>query len=466
MNDSTPTLRERLHRLWRWLLSPARGSGLHLPAALRLVAGLALFVLIGALLLLLPGVTTRPISLSDAFFTATSAVIVTGLSVVTTSTDFTFFGQIILLLLIQIGGLGFMAMVVMMIQLLGQKVSLANRLALTKAMGLENSGSILEILTRSILYVLAVEALGAVLLFIYWSIRGIVSPDKIFFYSIFHAVSAFCNAGFDLFAGTPQYPDGIPNDNGTLLILGTLVVLGGLGIPVVMDLSSPGKRLSLHSRITIVAAISLTLAGWVGLFVAERSQGGVVADAPLASSLVQTWFQSVSTRTAGFPGLDSFNRVGAASRLLIVSLMFIGSGPASMGGGVSTGTFAVLGLAVWNVARGSSRVQVFKRTIPDATVRRAAVVMVTALGTVLVASWLILITSRFSFNTVLFEVISALATSGLSMGITDQLNPFGRLVIMSMMFFGRLGTVTIMIALFQRRYARKRLRYPEESILI
>ncbi len=456
--------------IFRRLALLGRDSSKRTPIPLRLVGGLALLILIGTLLLLAPGMTTQPISPMEAFFTATSAVTVTGLSVIPTSTGFTYLGQIVLLLLIQAGGVGFISLIVLALHLMGRYVSLMDRLALTRAMGLDKPGRILQILRNAILGMFVIEGAGAALLYLHWRAAGIAPPGKAGFYALFHAVSAFCNAGFDLFSGLPAYPNGLPNDNITLIILGVLVLLGGLGIPVFMEAFSRyrRKRMSLNTWLTLITAAGLILLGWGGLFFSEHLMGhGVIRDEGIVNALVQTWFQSVSTRTAGFPGLHSFSLVGSDSRLLIITLMFIGSAPASMGGGITTGSFAVLTLAVWNYVRGSDSVQVRHRTISQATVRRAAVALLISLAVVIIASWLILLTNQFSFNKALFEVVSALATCGLSMGVTGDLNAFGRLIIIAMMFFGRAGVVTLMMALTQHDpYHRRHLDFPEEDVLV
>ena len=441
------------------------------PIPLRILSGLLVLVLMGTLLLSLPGVATRPLTLLERVFTATSAVTVTGLAVTTTSTDFTRFGQIVLLLLIQVGGVGYMFAAVVTMRLLGRHISLLDRLALTSSMGLDRPTGILRLLWRVLLAMLVIEGSGALLLYVHWRSSGIVPADQALFYAIFHAVSAFGNAGFDLFAGLPRYPDGIPGDSRTLIIMGSLVVLGGLGIPVFSDfLVRRGRkqlrRLSLHTRITLGTAVLLTIIGWLGLFLAERQVGGAIAGLPLEQQLVHTWFQSVSARTAGFPGFRDFTLLDPASRLLMTALMFIGSAPASMGGGITTGTFAVMGLAVWSFAKGSPDVQISKRTIARDTVPRAAAILTLSLGVVVTAVWLILFTNPLELNTVLFEVVSAFATPGLSLGITNQLNPFGLLVIMIMMFWGRSGALTIAMALAQRQKPRQLLRYPEETVLV
>jgi len=439
-----------------------------LPVTLRLVTGLALLITVGTALLLLPGITTRSITVSDALFTAASAASVTGLTVLTTSTDFTLPGQIVLLCLIQLGGVGYMVLVALALQLVGRRVSLLDRLAVSKSLGQDKPAAILRLLRQVVVGILLIEGVGALLLFLHWRLSGIVAPDQAAFYAIFHAVSAFCNAGFDLFVGLPQYPRGIPGDNLTLLIMGGLIVLGGLGVPVFVDLSQLRRRrqLTSHTHLTLIVVVVLTLAGWIGLFVAETQAGGVLVSSPLSERLVHTWFQSVSTRTAGFPGLRDFDQLLPPSRLLVMGLMFIGCAPASLGGGITTGTFGVLALALRSSVRGHSVVRFRKRTVPHETIRRAAAVLSISLLLVFMASWLILVTHEMALSDVLFEVVSALATCGLSLGITGELNLFGRFIIILMMFWGRLGALTIAIALVQLRPEKNLVEYPEATLLI
>lgn len=438
------------------------------PVALRLVFGLALLIIGGTLLLLLPGITTRAITVSDALFTATSAATVTGLTVLTTSIDFTRTGQVVLLCLIQLGGVGYMFLVALALQLLGRQVSLLDRLAVSRSLGLDKPTAILRLLRQVVVGIFLIEGVGALLLYVHWRLSGIVAPDEAAFYAIFHAVSAFCNAGFDLFVGLPAYPRGIPGDNLTLLIMGTLIVLGGLGIPVFVDFSQlrRRRRLTSHTHLTLIVIVVLTLVGWVGLFVAETQAGGVLKTSPLSERLVHTWFQSVSTRTAGFPGLRDFDQMLPPSRLLVMALMFIGCAPASLGGGISTGTFGVLALALRSSVQGHTVVRFRKRTVPHETIRRAAAVLSISLLLVFVATWLILVTHQMPFSDALFEVVSALATCGLSLGITGELNLFGRFIIILMMFWGRLGALTIAVALLQPRPEKELVHYPEATLLI
>jgi trk system potassium uptake protein TrkH len=283
-----------------------------LPVPLRLLVALAGLIAIGTGLLLLPWMTTQPISFMDALFTATSASAVTGLSVLTTSTAFTRLGQWVLLFLMEAGGLGFMVKLVLTLRLLGRHISLVDRLAVSSSLGLASPKGILQVLGRTVAYMLAVEGVGALILWAHWRLSGIVPAGDAAFYALFHSVAAFCNAGFDLFAGLPQYPAGIPTDPITLLALGWLVIIGGLGIPVYMELlhrrtarkeGARLRRLSLQTRLALWSALALVLIGWVGLLLGEFRQGGVLAGLPLGERVLRAWFQSAATRTAGFAGL-------------------------------------------------------------------------------------------------------------------------------------------------------------------
>ena len=438
------------------------------PVAVRLVLGLVIIISLGTLMLLLPGMTTRPITVMDAWFTATSASTITGLTVLTTSKDFTLLGQIVLLCLIQLGGVGYMVLIALALQLLGRRVSLLDRLAVSTSLGLDKPAAILRLLRQVVAGIFIIEGVGAMLLYLHWRFSGIVAPEKAAFYAIFHAISAFCNAGFDLFAGLPEYPRGIPGDNITLLIMGWLIVLGGLGIPVFVDFSQfrRRRRLTSHTQLTLIVVVFLTLLGWLGLYLSETKAGGILEMASLSERLVHTWFQSVSARTAGFPGLRDFSQLLPESRLLLMMLMFFVCAPASLGGGITTGTFGVLGLVFWNSVHGRSTVRFRKRSVSNETIRRAAAVLSISLILVFVATWLILFTHDLAFSDALFEVVSALATCGLSLGVTGELNSFGRVVIILMMFWGRLGALTIAVALLQTRPEKQLVQYPEATLLI
>lgn len=436
------------------------------PIALRLVLGLALLVLIGTLLLLLPGVGAhRPLQLNEAVFTAVSALSVTGLSLIVPGRDLTLLGQTILLLLIQIGGVGFMVVAVMLFKLLGRQVTLTDRLALRDSLGLLSLRALLQLTRRILVTVLAIEGIGAALLWLHW--RDTLGDGRAVFFGVFHAVSAFCNAGFELWSGLPGYPGSLPNDAWTLTILGSLIVLGGLGIPVLYELATSLRlqRLSLHTRLTLAISALLICGGGVGIALAESRAAGVLADTSWDRQLVLAHFQSVSARTAGFSALPTFETLTPASQLLMLALMFIGSAPASMGGGITTGTAVVLLVALWSFVQGKPTAQIGGWSIETGTVRRAAAILTVSLLLLVLATWLILMTHTTTLDAALFEVVSAFATCGMSLAFTTELNPFGQIVIMVMMFWGRLGALTIVVALAQQRRTA-RVQYPEAPMLI
>ena len=445
-----------------------------LPIPLRLVVALATLIGIGTLLLRLPWMTTQRISIMDALFTSTSASAVTGLSVLTTSTAFTRLGQWVILLLMQFGGLGFVVTVVLTLRLLGRQISLIDRLAVSNSLGLASPKAIVQILGRTMLFMLAIEGIGAAILWAHWRSSGIVPVGDAAFYALFHAIAAFCNAGFDLFTGLPQYPEGLPADPITLLTLGWLVIIGGLGIPVYMELlhrrterkdGARLRRLSLHTRLALWSALVLVLAGWLGLLLSEYRQPGVLENVSFSERGLRAWFQSVAARTAGFASLSDFANLHEASRLLLICLMFIGSAPASMGGGITTGTISILTIAVWSFARGYATVHAGQRTISLAMVWRAVTILVISQGVVIVATWLLLFSQNLDFSAALFEVVSAFSTTGLSLGVTGQLDALGRLLIIAVMFWGRLGAITILLALLKRDTRASLVEYPEETIL-
>lgn len=417
--------------------------------------------------MMLPWVSTASgLSFSDALFTTVSALSVTGLTVITPSLELTVLGQICLVCLIQLGGVGYMVLAILIFRLLGRAVSLADRLALKDALGLLNISGIVELAKKVFIAVLTVEAVGAVLLFFHWSRVGPLadeSPGKVAFYAGFHAISAFCNAGFNLFNGTYDFPD----DSISLLIIGGLVALGGLGIPVIFDFIArrKAKHFSLHTKLTLIVTACLFLFGMLGILISESRPGHLLDQLPVARQLELSAFHSVSCRSGGFIAVPEFQYLAPASQLITFTLMFIGCGPASMGGGITTGTFLVMLLALFAYIRRQSTPIVYGRAIPGEMVRKAAAVLTVSLFAVLTGSGLILLTHETTLDAALFEVVSAFATCGLSLGFTENLNEFGRLVVVCMMFWGRLGALTVLFA-FTRPGVLRRVTYPEEKILI
>jgi trk system potassium uptake protein TrkH len=447
----------------------ASTQGKPLPSAPRLVGGLALLVGLGTVLLMLPiSAKGEALAFNEALFTATSALSVTGLSIISPVNDLSLFGQIILLLLIQMGGVGFMVVTVVILRLIGRRISLADRLSLSDSLGLLVPGAILTLTKRILTTVLAVEGVGALLLYLDWRGDPRLSEAQALFYAIFHAVSAFCNAGFDLFTGMEGYPEGIPKDNFSLTVLGMLIFFGGLGIPVLTNLLIfyRERRLTLHTRITLTVVGFLIVLGTIGLLIGESRTAGTLSGESFPRQLLIAAFQSVSARTAGFASIADFEALTPASQLLLISLMFIGCPPASMGGGITTGTFAVLTISLWSYVRGLPTAQFSRRSLAQGMLRKALAVLTVAVFVVFLATWLLLMTHTTTLDRALFEVVSAFATCGLSLGFTDELNLFGQWVIIFVMFWGRLGALTIILAFAQPQGQPQPLTYPEEQILI
>lgn len=425
-----------------------------------LVFGFLGIILLGTLLLALPVATKdgHSIGLLDSLFTATSAVCVTGLVAVDTGTTFSLFGQAVLLVLIQVGGLGFMVFATRAMMMLGRRISIKNRLLIRESMN-GTSLSNLGILTRHyLLLALGIEAVGAALLVIrfvpmYGLRRGL-------WFAVFHAVSAFCNAGFDLF-GRFSSLTGFATDPLVLITVAALIVLGGLGFSVILEVlrSRHGlKNLSLHARIVLTFTLALLLAGTAFYTLVERGRLDVF----------NAFFQSVTMRTAGFNSVD-LSAFTDSSKLFSSLLMMVGASPASTGGGMKTTTVAVVALLIFSVVKGDDGVNAARRRISADTVRRALAVValfltMLTLGTI---SLSIIENGRFALADVLFECASAMGTVGVSAIGTPNLHPVSRVVLLPMMFLGRVGPLTLAVAIARRQGGIKPVaRLPEEKIMI
>lgn len=434
---------------------------------LSLIGGLAALAALGTVLLALPiSGAERPLRLNEAFFTAVSAVATTGLSVITPGKDLSLFGQIVLLLLMQLGGIGFMVTAVTVFRLIGKRVTFAERLSLRDSLGLVSAGQILRLTTRLLLAVLAIEAVGALVLWLNWAPQ--FGAGWAAYYAIFHSVSAFTNASFDLFAGSPTAPAGFPTDTLTLLTLASLIFLGGIGIPVISDvlLYRRRRRFSLHTRLTLVTSLVLIIVGTLLFFLAELKFRGVFSDESVGRLWLLSFFHSIASRTSGFVVSARFSQLEPANGLLLIVLMFIGAAPASMGGGITTSTFAVLVLAMASFIRGHTEIRAGGRIIPFELVYKAVAIVTGAAMVIAVVTWLLLFThENVSLVAALVETVSAFSTSGYSLALTGQLNLFGQLLIAGLMFFGRLGTLTIIVAL-ARPNTPAAVSYPEERILM
>lgn len=452
------------------------------PAQLFIMSFLGL-VLLGTLLLMLPKATYEGLSAIDALFTATSAVCVTGLAVVDTGTYFTPFGQFIILLLIQIGGLGIMTFASYFSYFFRGKSSYENQLMLKDMTNSEKLGEVFSVLKKIIFVTFAIELLGAVLIFISLERPEAAGIINQIFFSVFHAVSAFCNAGFSTLTGG-LYEAHIRFNYPFQLIIAFLLILGGIGFPIVFNLSryfiyavksqilrfsSPSEKkylpwiLNLNTRLVLSTTAILLLGGTLLIFILEYYN--TLAEHGFTGKVVTAFFTAATPRTAGFNSVD-FASLNFPTIMLIFLLMWIGGSPASTGGGIKTSTFAIAILNFISLAKGRNRIEVFRREIADISVRRAFAII--SLSLVVIGLAIILIAHFDREKTLLaiaFECFSAYSTVGLSLGITAALSMPGKIVIIITMFVGRVSMLTIMIALLRRIRAVK-YRYPKEEILM
>ncbi|NLG79959.1 MAG: Trk family potassium uptake protein [Firmicutes bacterium] len=431
-----------------------------------LVAGFAALILIGAVILALP-VSSRDgkaLPFVDALFTATSAVCVTGLVVVDTHDQFSLFGQLVILCLIQVGGLGIMTVSTLIFLLLGRRVTLRSRLLIQEAMNQLTLEGMVRLIRKVLLVTAVVEGFGALLLAIRWSFD--MGFPRCLYYGVFHAVSGFCNAGFDLFGGFRSLT-GYAADVWVNLVMTGLIIIGGLGFSVVSEVIAHrrGCKLSLHARVVLLTTAVLIAAGTVVIFLLELDNPATLKPLSPLGKALSAYFQAVTPRTAGFNTLP-IGDMRAATQLFIIILMFIGASPGSTGGGIKTSTFATLLLAVRSVVRGREDVEVFERRVPHRIVYRALAVSMISLALVIVITMALSIVRHDGLLPVLFEATSAFGTVGLSMGITPSLSALGKVLIIFTMFAGRVGPLTVATAIAQRQHAANAVRYPEERVMV
>ena len=446
-----------------------KGKGFRHAESILALGSLAM-ILLGTVLLALPVASRsgKGIGLFDSLFTATSAVCVTGLVAVDTGTTFSLFGQVVLLVLIQVGGLGFMVFATMIMVALGRKISIRGRMLIRESMNGTSLSDLGRLTWLYLLLSLAIETVGTILL----SIRlvPLFGWKHGIWRALFHAVSAFCNAGFDLF-GSYASLTAFSGDLLVLLTVAMLIILGGLGFAVILETlrNRQGFRgLSLHTRIVLVTTLSLVLIGTVFYWLAERTNPETLAGCDEGEKVLNAFFQSVTMRTAGFNSFD-LSRIRDGSKLFSSVLMMIGASPASTGGGIKTTTFAVLVLLMLSVVRGENEVNIARRRLSGDITRRALAVSVLFLTTLVTGTLAITFieNGRFPLEDILFEASSAMGTVGVSAIGTPALHPASRAVLLPMMFLGRVGPLTLAFAVAKRQGKIKTLsKYPEERIMI
>lgn len=429
-----------------------------------LVGGFAALTALGTLLLLLPFATApgRTTSFLDALFTATSAVSVTGLVVVDTGTHWTFFGQAVVLVLIQLGGLGFMTASTLIFTLLGRRATLRERLLLREALGAGALGEVTRLAWNIVVMTFAVELTGLLIFFIRFT-RDAPLPTAIW-WSAFHSISAFNNAGFDVLG---EFRSLTPYNQDAYLLVSTsvLVILGGLGYAFIADLHRARSfdSLTLNGKLVLLGTVALIVVG-TGLFFLTERRTQTLASLSLPEQVLNSFFLSVSARTAGFSSVDLV-ALQEQSLFLMAALMFIGGAAGSTAGGIKVNTFALLVLVVLSAIRGKARTEAYGREVPQEQVFRALTVVVLAASLVFLAALVLTSTETADFLHLLFETVSAFGTVGLSVGLTPTLSGYGRAVLVVLMFVGRLGPLTLVLALVLRQ-RQAGFRYPSEQVVI
>lgn len=442
-----------------------------------LVLGFLGLILVGSLLLSLPVASSdgNGAPYLDSLFTSTSAVCVTGLVVRDTATEWSSFGHVVIITLIQIGGLGFMTMATVILMVMGRKIRLRDRLIIQEALNEFSLKGLVALIKKIIILTFTIEILGAAIL----STRFI--PEFGFWqglaYSFFHSISAFCNAGFDLM-GSVYGPfssfTAFTSDVVVNITLIALIVIGGLGFTVLLDIGREKRfaKLSLHSKVVLFMTGVLLILGFVFFLLIEYNNPATLGELDFGSKLLASFFQSVTTRTAGFNTISQGD-LSAPGKLMTIILMFIGASPAGTGGGIKTTTFAVIILMIVTVTRGNKDITLYDRKVSRATAYKALAIFMIAFAIVIFFAMVLSIAEQgntsglASFDNILYEATSAFATVGLSAGITPSISPISRIFMIITMFIGRVGPMTMALAFTNRaRNSNIKYSFPEGKIMV
>ncbi|PWJ42360.1 TrkH family potassium uptake protein [Sediminitomix flava] len=468
-------------------------SKLSIKPATTFILSFVLLILLGALLLMMPAVnhTEKSLNFIDALFTSTSASCVTGLAVVDTGMFFNLKGQLIILFLAQVGGIGIITFATFFATFLTQGVGLKQQLMIQDMLSGEDLGSVRQLLTRVVLLTLSIEALGTIAIFFSWGEDLIFNSfaQKVF-YSIFHGISAFCNAGFSLFPDSlntsmlsdatvnfkvPGMHIDIRNMYGLHFVVAIIIVLGSVGFSTIGEIFSvnkikrkimkPWKAYRLSTSISLKVTGFLLLLGTVAVLVLEFDK---MENLTFTEALITSFFQSVTTRTAGFNSMD-FGSMHTSTLIIMMLLMFIGASPGSTGGGIKTTTIYIIAISVYSNITGQDRITKGRRTIPNEISLKAVSIFLFASMYNLIAIFLLSVTEEsnpdISLLELMFEQTSAFSTAGLSMGITSSVSTLGKLVLILSMYLGRVGTLTLALALSTPSKSNKYL-YPEEAVMV
>lgn len=424
-----------------------------------LVLVFGISIIIGAILLKLPFATNGSIRWIDALFIATSAMTVTGLATVDPSTTFTVFGQIVIAVLIQVGGLGIMSFAVLIFIVLGKKIGIKERLLMQQALNQTSVGGVIKLVKYLFVFSFTIEMIAMLFLAIRWVPE--YGVQKGLFYSFFHAISAFNNAGFALWSDNLIQYVGDPIVN---IVISSLFIIGGIGFTVLIDIWKKRrfKDYSLHTKLMIVGTLILNVVSMLFIFIAEYSNPGTLGNLSLSEKLWASYFQAVSPRTAGFNTID-LSHLNDTTSFFMIILMFIGAGSGSTGGGIKLTTAVVITLATISFLRGKNGITIARRSIAESYIGKVLAITIISLSFVIVSILILSMTERASFIQIVFEVVSAFGTVGLTLGMTSSLSFIGKLVIVFVMFLGKLGPLTMVFSFATR--SKQKVRYPSEDIL-
>ena len=428
-----------------------------------------MIILFGTALLVLPVASRSGVScgIRPALFTATSATCVTGLVLYDTWTQWSGFGQTVIICLIQIGGLGFMSIAAMVVFLLRRKVGLKQRLVMAQALSLNDMDGVVRLQKWVIVGSLSIEAIGALILTLrFLPEYGFVTALK---WGVFHSISAFCNAGFDILGCITPGASLIEfnSDPVVLLTISGLIVIGGLGFLVWEEVARVRrfKKMTVYTRLVLVMTLALLAVGTICFALLEWNNPATIGQMSVGDKWLNSFFQSVTTRTAGFAAVDQAVLTDAGKGATI-ALMLVGGSSGSTAGGVKTVTMLVLLLFIWSRARGKSSVCVFRRTIPSSQVMDAMTIVALLVGLAVFGGIFISATSPVGFTDGLYESVSALATVGLTAGVTTKLSVAAQILMIIYMYFGRVGILTISLGFLMGSEAEERFRYAQTNLLI
>jgi len=432
-----------------------------------LAVSFLLAILAGTIILSIPiSTSSGRIALVDALFTSTSAICVTGLIVVDTSTYFSSFGQTIIIILIQLGGLGIMTFSSFILLTAGRRVSLTDKMVVEGSFRPSVISDFRSLLRDVFLFTLTFEAIGALLLLIRFS--GSFSFQRALALSVFHSISAFCNAGFSLFSDNLT---GYRGDTLVNLVMMILIISGGLGFFVLQEgrlalrnvLKRERVKFSLHTKFVVAITAAIILIGSVVIFAVEMKRG--LSDLPLKEKVFTSIFHVISARTAGFNTIN-LNSFSVASLLVLILIMFIGASPGSTGGGVKTTTFGLIFAFLRSTIQAYEVPRIFSRGVKNEDIIRAYTLISLAIALIFASTFsILLIQPQFTLKEALFEVVSAFGTVGLSLGITPHLHPLSKLILVITMYLGRIGPLTILYA-FSRVKPAGHYQFVEESIMV